>query len=101
MLRHLLDGQGGFADSTSKTDIFPKKTNNRRLLCGLNTPRMVCGKSQKKIFWPERNRSRPDVRWTDLSCALGRCPERVMLSPQSITISEVVPMHTVTVVPAD
>lgn len=25
MLRHLLDGQGGFADSASKTDIFPKK----------------------------------------------------------------------------
>lgn len=25
MLRHLLDGQGGFADSTSKTYIFSKK----------------------------------------------------------------------------
>ena len=102
--RRLLRGQGGFADSASKTDIFPKKTNNRRLLCGLNTPRMVCGKSQKKKFWPERNRSRPDVRWTDLSCTLGRYPERVMLSPQFPTILEVAPMSTVTtvtVVPAD
>ena len=25
MLRHLLCGQGRFADSASKTDIFPKK----------------------------------------------------------------------------
>ena len=43
--RRLLRGQGGFPDSASKTDIFPKKQiTEGYYVCGLNIPRMVCGK---------------------------------------------------------